>query len=95
MILTHKQQQVLLAIEAGNPDGSVVDLDQVIERVDYKPTKAAIQFTIRALIGHGLIEKAGADVRRDRQRVLLAPTVLGMHFAKALKPSLAAALTEV
>lgn len=94
MNLTGKQQEVLLVIASGNPDGSPADLDQVIERVSYKPTKAAIQFTIRALVGHGLIQKVGSEVRRDRMRVLLAATTLGQHYAKALKPSLAAALVE-
>lgn len=94
MNLTGKQQEVLKVIAAGNPDGSPVDLDQVIERVSYKPTKAAIQFTIRGLRGHDLIEKVGTEVRRDRMRVLLAPSHLGRHYANALKPSLAAALVE-
>lgn len=94
MNLTAKQQEVLLVAAARNADGSPVDLDQIIERVSYKPTKAAIQFTIRALIAHGLIQKVGNEVRRDRMRVLIEATVLGQHFSKVLKPSLAAALVE-
>lgn len=94
MNLTQKQQEVLTLLDAGNADGSKLDLDQLLERLSYKPTKAAIQFTIRALIGHELIEKCGQEVRRDRMRVILGPTALGRHYAKALKPSLARVLVE-
>lgn len=94
MNLTPKQQEVLTLLDAGNPDGTHLDLDQLLERLSYRPTKAAVQFTVRSLVGHGLIFKQGQEVRRDRMRVILAPTVLGQHYAKALKPSLARALIE-
>lgn len=94
MNLTGKQQEVLCIAAKRNPDGSPTDLDEIIERASYKPTKPAIQFTIRALIQHGLMEKAGKEVRRDRMRVLLQATALGQHYANAYRPSLAAALIE-
>lgn len=93
MRLTDKQIEVLRAIAEGNPDGTVADLDEVIERVRYKPTKQAIQFSIRALVGHDLVEKLAPEKRRGRMRVLLKPTLLGMHFHNVLKPSLSAALS--
>ena len=83
MHLTPNQTEVLLVVVAGNEDGTVTDLDEIIERVSYKPTKAAIQFTIRSLIGHNLIEKVGAEKRRGRKRVLIGATELGRHFAAA------------
>lgn len=71
-----------VVIEA-NPDGSPTDLDEILERVNYKPTKQSIQFTIRSLIRHDLIEKLGDENRRGRRRVLIGPTSLGRHFAAA------------
>lgn len=86
MRLSEKQIDILKIITAANPDGVPVDLDQLIERVAHKPTKAAIQFSIRALIAHGLIEKAGSEKRRGRNRVMLKSTALGMHFAAGPQP---------
>lgn len=87
MNLTPKQIALLDIIVKGNGlfDGRFVpcDLDQIIERVDYKPTKEAIQFSIRNLIGKGLIQKAGTENRRDRRRVLISPTDLGKGILKA------------
>lgn len=94
MRLTDKQLEVLRVIAEANTDGTLADLDEVIERVSYKPTKQAIQFSIRALVGHELIEKQGAEKRRGRNRVLLAVTPLGLHFHSANRPSLSATLVE-
>jgi len=68
-------------IIAGNDNGTPTDLDQVIERLKYETTKESVQFSIRALIKHGLIEKLGSDKRRGRRRVLIGATMLGNHFA--------------
>ncbi len=81
MHLTSKQLNVLGVIVNGNGTQNGVfipcDLDQIIERVEYKPTKAAIHFSIRNLIRKGLIEKVSTELRRDRRRVIIAPTELG------------------
>lgn len=94
MYLTPKQIEVVRVIAAGNTDGTPADLDEILERVSYKPTKQAIQFTIRSLVEHGLIEKVGAEKRRGRQRVLIAATVLGQHFAAANRPAVRSAILE-
>jgi DNA-binding MarR family transcriptional regulator len=94
MHLTPKQLEVLRIIAKGNHDGSVADLDEIIERCEYKPTKQAIQFTIRALVKHELIEKLGSEKRRGRLRVLIGATVLGQHHANAGVLSVAAAIIE-
>jgi len=81
MHLTAKQQELIRVVVAANPDGSPCDLDQILERLSYGPTKESLQFSIRALIRHELIEKKGSEVRRDRRRVLIVPTEMGKHFA--------------
>lgn len=80
MHLTTKQIELLRVIAAANPDGCACDLDQVIERINYETTKASIQFSIRALIKHGLIEKTGAEKRRGRKRVLISVTKEGASY---------------
>jgi hypothetical protein len=79
--LTDKQVQLLRVVLAGNPGGTPgtiepVDLDQLIERLAYKPTKASIQFSIRALIARGLLEKGARIQRRDRLRAVYLATDL-------------------
>lgn len=87
MRLTPNQIEVLSVVADGNEDGSPTDLDEILERVSYKPTKQAIQFTIRSLVKYELIEKVGSENRRDRKRVLIGATALGLHFAFANKKS--------
>src|SRR4051812_5294646 len=84
MKLSAKQTNLLQLIVAGNPEGKLVDLDQLMERAEHKPSKAAIQFSIRTLIAHELIEKAGTEKRRERMRVLFKATELGQHFGAAM-----------
>ena len=85
MYLTEKQLELIRVISEANSDGSSVDLDEIIERANYKPSKQSAQFSIRSLIEHGLIEKTGAENRRGRKRVLISITALGQHFAGAYR----------
>lgn len=77
MHLTEKNLSVVRILMNGNPDGSFVDLDQLIERLHeagHETTKQALQHQLRALIGKGVIEKMGTEKRRDRRRRLLSLT---------------------
>lgn len=64
--------QHLTALQAKT--GQLADFDQLLERLSWKPTKASAQFTIRALIGKGLVEKAPLQSRRGRNRVCYSLT---------------------
>jgi len=75
--LTPKQMEILKTVVRANPDGTFVDLDQLCERLSYKPTKEALQFSIRFLIGRGLIDKKDREVRRGAKRRVLAATGQG------------------
>lgn len=81
MHLTTKQIELIRVIGAGNDDGTATDLDEILERVRYETTKQSIQFSIRALVAHGLIEKKGVEKRRGRQRQVIAVTELGRDYA--------------
>lgn len=82
MNLTYRMIMILEVIMKRNPDGSMVDSDQIIERVDYEVTKPAIQFTLRRMVEHGVIEKSGNDTRRGKKRVLYKATMLGREVLK-------------
>mgnify|MGYP000268186670 CR=1 FL=1 len=75
--LSSKQTEILTHVIRMNPDGSFIDLDQLLERLSYKPTKDALQFSIRHLVGRGLIEKKATELRRGAQRRVFSPTVAG------------------
>ena len=70
--ITKNQLEFLKLVKAGNPDGEgKVDLDQLLERLSWQPTKAAIHFSIRALVRRDLLKKEEELVlRRGRLRVV-------------------------
>lgn len=77
MHLTTKQMELMTIIGKRNPDGGAVDLDQILERLSYHPTKQSLQFSIRALIARDLIQKDPAEKRRGRMRTLISLTETG------------------
>lgn len=94
MLLTSKQQSIMKQIIAGNDDDTAIDIDQLLERLDYKTTKESLQFSLRALIGHGLIRKAERELRRDRVRQTLVPTGLGKEVYAEAMPSFVTDITS-
>lgn len=44
MNLTSKQKQILALINAKNKDGTLIDMDQLVERVPYSTTKDSMHF---------------------------------------------------
>lgn len=84
MKLTQKQIQLLGIIKKANPDGTNVDMNELIDRTDYKPSKASMQFSIRALIAKELIEKCDISKRRGRQHVSYQILPLGLHFTAGM-----------
>lgn len=73
-ILTIRMMMILELVMKRNEDGSLKDLDQLIEEVDYDVTKQAIQHTIRFLINKNMMEKAGLEKRRGKSRVVYRAT---------------------
>lgn len=86
MKLTVKQKEILSLVIEANADGTPLDIDQLIERTSYKPTKAAMCFSIRYLAEKGALEKAGLEKRRGRSRILITPTPLGVDAARGVIP---------
>ena len=85
MNLTQKQKAIMALIIKANPDGSHIDIDQLLERLPYVTSKESMQFSVRALQKKSLIEKDNV-IRRDRKRVVYKATPLGEHWSRLLCP---------
>ena len=94
MYLSAKQIELISICAKLNEDGSVPDLDQIIERASWHPSKQSIHFSIRALVNKGLIEKLAREKRRGRVRTIIGATDLGKHFVGAGTKPLALELIE-
>lgn len=57
-----------------------MDLDQLIQRVNYKVTKQAMQFSLRFLLRKGYITKGPMEVRRKKLRRTYAVTSMGIYI---------------
>jgi len=74
--LTIKQLELMRVITA-QPE---TDLDEILELLRYVTSKQSLQFSIRALIKRGLVEKRGLVKRRGRARQVLAATAAGASY---------------
>ncbi len=84
--LTAKQVEILLLVFKKNTDGTHLDLDQLLNELSYKPTKQALQFSIRSLIkNHKYITK-GSEKRRGRRHVTYIATPTGEYMAQQYMP---------
>ena len=57
--------------------GRFADFDQLLEQLSWAPSKESAQFTIRAIVRKGFIEKMPTETRRGRNRVLYRMTEAG------------------
>ncbi|EKI8939746.1 hypothetical protein PAF80_001979 [Escherichia coli] len=86
MTLTDKQKDIIKTLNLGYERGHLLDLDELLEVLPYKTTKQSIQFSIRALIKKGVVEKGHTRQRSDNRyhRRTLGLTTLGRAKAKLL-----------
>ena len=86
MNLTSKQKDVIKTLNLGYARGHLLDLDELLEILPYRTTKQSIQFSLRALIKKGLVEKHDCRPRGEtlHQRRTLGLTILGRAKAKML-----------
>lgn len=79
--LTHKQYLILSTVIDGTVDDELkpcpLDIDQLLERLPYRTTKASIQFSLRTLESRRLIVRE-YEKRRDRRHALIIPTKLAL-----------------
>lgn len=74
--LTLKQIELMRVITEQNE----TDLDEILSLIRYHTSKQSLQFSIRALIGRGLVEKRGIIKVRGRMRQVIAPTAVGAGY---------------
>jgi hypothetical protein len=79
MNLSTVQHDILNLIAGGSENGGDIDLDEILRRAKHHPSKQGIQFSIRALIKHGLIEKVRYEKRNGARRVIFGVTPLYAH----------------
>jgi predicted transcriptional regulator len=84
MNMTSKQRQITDTVIKGNPDGSWLDIDQLVENVPYETSKDSMHFSLRALIKKGLIEKKDLELRRGQERRIIAPTSLAYETRRSV-----------
>lgn len=83
VLRTGKQTQIMTCIVRANPDGTFLDIDQLLEALPYDTTKSSIQFSLRALIKKGFIERGELRKRDGQNRRIIKPTYLGYTKVKA------------
>lgn len=81
--LTFKQTHLLTIIAKGNKEDGTIDLDEILESLQYETSKQSLQFSIRALVVHQFIEKKGLQKRRGRMRQVIEATELGKKMIGA------------
>lgn len=86
MILTEKQKAILRTLYLGHDRGHLLDLDELLEILPYKTSKQSMQFSLRALIKKGLVEKSVVRARGDDgyQRRTLGLTAMGRASVKLM-----------
>jgi repressor of nif and glnA expression len=77
MRLTVKQIELLTVISKGTQSGTSLDIEQILDGINYETTKESLQFSLRALIKHKLIIKKGMEKRRCYNRVVIEATAFG------------------
>lgn len=83
MRVTKKQTLLITAIGKINADESFLDINQVLDSLAYETTKQSLQFSLRALIRNGFVEKRERECRRGQSRVVFSLTKEGYRIAEA------------
>lgn len=81
-MLTPKQIAVLRALVKCNPDGSYLDVKQLIETCAPGQARGSMVCTIRHLYAHGLIREDELVTRRGRRVRTYAATQTGINLIR-------------
>lgn len=82
---TPKQVEMLKALVKRNPDGTPLDVYQLIERCAPGTTRGSMICSLRHLAGHQLIEEAGKAKRRNRMMMTYVATKAGTDIVRPAK----------
>jgi hypothetical protein len=79
---TPKQLAILAELVKGNPDGTPLDVYQLLERCAPGTARGSMICSLRHLAGHGLIAEAGKMKRRNRMMQTYVATPLGANIVR-------------
>lgn len=79
--LSERQLAIMNLVFLGAPAGGFIDIGNMMERLEFKATKQALQCSIRILEKHGLVERS-YGTRGGRRRMLIGPTTLAFEFLR-------------
>lgn len=82
VMVTPKQILILKELIKRNPDGTAVDVYQLIERCAPGTTRGAMICSLRHLAGHGLIAEAGKVLRGGRRRMTYIASQAGIEMMR-------------
>ena len=75
--MTPKQTSIMTTLIKRNPDGSLLDLMQLIDLVSPGTTRGAMLCSLRHLAAHGLVREDKLVTRRKRSLRTYAATTAG------------------
>lgn len=81
--LTKKQIAVMKIIQAGNRDGTYVDIDQLLNRMKNKPHRNTLKQSVRYIEAKGLLERFQGVYRRNATRTVYRLTENGYRHLRA------------
>lgn len=81
-LVTGKQVAILKALVKRNPDGTYLDVKELIERCAPGTTRGAMICSLRHLHMHGLVREDGLVTRRGRRVRTYAATQKGSDLIK-------------
>lgn len=79
--MTQKQWAIMNTVFKGADDGGFLTIDELRDRLTHKPSKQAIQCSIRFLEGHGFLER-DYDTRAKRRRMVIKPTIYAFRVLR-------------
>lgn len=81
-VMTPKQVAILKALVKRNPDGSLLDIYQLIAAAAPGTTRGAMICSIRHLLAHGLMDEADLVVRDRKRRRTYQVTPAGVSLVR-------------
>lgn len=74
---TRRQRDIMALVVKGYKDGTLLDIDLLIEELSLSASKQAAQCSVRILEGRGMLSRT-YQIRRNKRRMVLVPTATGV-----------------
>lgn len=81
--LTKKQLAIMKIVQAGNRDGTYVDVDQLLRRLETNPDRRTLKQSLRYIEQKGLLDRFQGVYRREATRTVYRLTENGYRHLRA------------